>query len=280
MTELMHRSQYLELCRICEEHQCVRSLGPIKLNIELTSHCNWKCAECPQPGMEREKRNLPFDFACGIIDQHAHNRGYYLDLFLFGEPLLYPRLIEVIKYAVKRIPMVHLNTNGSLVTPGMAGELVDSGIHGITVSALPSAGDVWKKAVRNLRDRRDAAHKTTPFLQVQATERHEITDAVARSAGADALVARILLDLGRKAGIRDSGCRRPCAQLWRHLCVMADGNVTPCCGDAEGMLKVGNAADDSIRDIWNGKWMQHLRSLELAGDPVEFCSRCPDRDRR
>jgi MoaA/NifB/PqqE/SkfB family radical SAM enzyme len=231
--------------------------------------------------MRRAKQDMPFALAAKCIDQHAENFGYYVDLFAWGEPLMYRDLCDVIRYAVAAgTPMVHLNTNGGLMTPGMARDLVDSGIHGVNISALPSAGMAWELAARNLRAARDAAHSETPFIQIQATERPEITLPCAQAAGADALLSRKMLDLGRGAGIPDSGARPQCAQLWRNLVILADGSVTPCCGDAECVLRVGDMAHATLREIWNGTAMSDLRRAELEGKPVSLCVRCPDRDRR
>jgi MoaA/NifB/PqqE/SkfB family radical SAM enzyme len=61
--------------------------------------------------------------------------------FSGGEPFLYTGLTELIRYAREKGIRVSVTTNGTLITPALAQELMFSGIDGIGVS-LDYPGDV------------------------------------------------------------------------------------------------------------------------------------------
>ncbi len=71
--------------------------------------------------------------------------------------------------------------------------------------------------------------------------------------------------------------RRRCHHPWTTLVVFADGTVTVCPQDYSGKLAVGNAADESLADIWNGRRMRELRAAHASGRAydMEPCRTCP-----
>src|SRR3990167_3177896 len=87
---------------------------PRHLFIELNSSCNLSCAYCPR---ERTSQDMDFGLFRKIIDE-AHRYGpRSFSLHLFGEPLLYPRIFEAVKYIKKRNSRntVLLTTNGTVL---------------------------------------------------------------------------------------------------------------------------------------------------------------------
>lgn len=66
-------------------------------------------------------------------------------------------------------------------------------------------------------------------------------------------------------------CRLP----WFQLVVLADGNVSACCVDAEGEIVLGNAFRQSIAEIWRGPELTRIRKNFLKGRPsTARCARC------
>jgi len=70
--------------------------------------------------------------------------------------------------------------------------------------------------------------------------------------------------------------RHPCRMLWKNLSVFHNGQVSPCCYDAEGELIVGNTLNQGLKEIWNGQRLRNLRDLHLAHqfEKIPICSRC------
>ena len=110
------------------------ALFPSRLWIEVTSHCNLRCPLCPNRDLPPEKKGfLDFDLFKEVVDQSA---GRVHDLYLFhrGEPLLHPRLAEMIAYAEHRGIPSRIHTNATLLTASLAGKLLDSGLRCLSFS--------------------------------------------------------------------------------------------------------------------------------------------------
>jgi radical SAM protein with 4Fe4S-binding SPASM domain len=79
-----------------------------------------------------------------------------------------------------------------------------------------------------------------------------------------------------------SGIRRPdflksCRYLRRSVVyILVNGDVVPCCYDFNGVLKMGNAMERDIAEIWNGSefsaFRQAHRNHEFRKYPI--CAAC------
>lgn len=64
----------------------------------------------------------------------------------------------------------------------------------------------------------------------------------------------------------------PCTQPWNTVMVLANGNVTACCGSNETF---GNVKEEPIAAIFNGAKARAFRQKILAGGPDIPCATCP-----
>src|SRR5258708_3002683 len=84
---------------------------PRHIFIETTAACNLSCDYCP-----REKRNDHIDFKLfkTIVDECSQYGPRSFSLHLFGEPLLYPFILDAIQYIKikNRRHTILLTTNG------------------------------------------------------------------------------------------------------------------------------------------------------------------------
>lgn len=81
--------------------------------LHLTSRCNLNCPHCYFADGSHAVSELPFATVLSLIDALAENGGTSITLS-GGEPLLYPRIREVIDYARQSLE-VRLLTNGVLI---------------------------------------------------------------------------------------------------------------------------------------------------------------------
>ena len=70
-------------------------------------------------------------------------------------------------------------------------------------------------------------------------------------------------------------CRRP----WTLMYFTAHGRAIPCCIAPFSMrgydsFTLGDATQQSLREIWNGPRYQEFRSALLSGDPPRACAGC------
>lgn len=79
------------------------------LYIELTNRCNLSCVHCGN-GDYRE-HELPFETVCSMIYDFKDKGGSKL-MFTGGEPLLYPRLEEILNLSSSYPGLVKISSNG------------------------------------------------------------------------------------------------------------------------------------------------------------------------
>ncbi len=118
-------------------------------HLELTDRCNLKCEFC-SAGDSDKKNIADFDMAVHILDvaKNVSLDGIYMNdvqLNGWGEPLLYPRLGEIIIEAKKRFPKVHFITNGFGLTDEKIDECLNAGLDYICISMTGITDDVYSK---------------------------------------------------------------------------------------------------------------------------------------
>jgi len=69
---------------------------------------------------------------------------------------------------------------------------------------------------------------------------------------------------------------RPCGSLWNTLVIYADGSVSVCCYDVNGRLKIGNAMEQNLKEIWHSPTLERLRNILSSGGAsnIEMCRNC------
>ena len=264
-----------------------RSFRLTGLNVELTNRCNLSCTHClkREPG-GRVEQDMDFSTFRAIVNM-APSINTLLP-FQWGEPLLNPMVYDCISYAAERGIRVMLTTNGTLLDEDAARRLIASGLSRLTVSF---DGD---------KDTHAALRQVDPDRVISNAARfREIRDRMGASCALDASMVvdettepsmRGFKDLFE--GIADrlqyiprfvQGERKvPCRELWRGvLVVLSSGDVTLCCADAAGKGTIGNVANQTLKELFNGKAMREIRKQHRRRDfPVlcrecaEYCSHC------
>jgi len=89
--------------------------NPSILMIEPTNLCNLKCQQCitGSDKLQREKGFMSYSQYCKIINQ-LNDSLLYLFLFIWGEPFLNKKIIEMIRFAADKGIRVSISTNGLL----------------------------------------------------------------------------------------------------------------------------------------------------------------------
>ena len=106
-----------------------------KLYAELSSACNFSCKMCFRHNWFDEKIGLMSDDAVNILKENI-TAGSFETVFFggMGEPLLHPRLPELIAFSHNLGKKTEIITNASLLTKEMSEKLVKSGLDRLWVS--------------------------------------------------------------------------------------------------------------------------------------------------
>jgi radical SAM protein with 4Fe4S-binding SPASM domain len=149
----------------------------------LTKQCNLACAHCYLDARAKESEELTLEEGIGVIDQLAELKIPML-IFTGGEPLLSRSFFAYAFHAQKRGLRAVISTNGTLITPEVAGLLAEAGIGYVGVSldsAVPERHDKFRgisgahqRALQGLRCARDAGLKTGLRVTLTRENWHEI----------------------------------------------------------------------------------------------------------
>ena len=255
----------------------------ISANLELTNHCNLHCSFCPTGnGRMTRKRGLMAEGLFRRVLETSRPLQFVL-LFQWGEPLLHPAFGRMATLARRLGARTFLTTNGTLLNDKRIGELLDAEVDRVTISVDGDAKT--HEAVRGIplrrteasldrllseRDRRGAKTRVDVSMVVAPETEGAAEAFTQRYRGRVDRVQKILL---LTEGRRRTRCREP----WRGgLVVLQDGRVSACCVDHDGVLEVGDARRQTLRQIFNGKAMQALRRAHVDGDLPEICARCTE----
>jgi len=104
---------------------------PYAAIIETSNTCNFNCPTCPTPHKKiynrRPAQLMDFEVYKKVID-NIKKYVHVIYLYNSNEPLLHPRIVEMIKYATQANLHTMISTNCSLLNEKMSRELLDSGL--------------------------------------------------------------------------------------------------------------------------------------------------------
>ncbi len=288
-----------------KEH--IVSYFPLHLDIEATTACDLKCIMCPRTASVKagnfwKIEMFDFDTYKRLIDDGVSNGLCSVKYNYMGEPLLNPRLVEMIEYAKQAgVIDVMFNTNATHLTEEMSYELIASGLDKLFFSFDSPyrekynqirVGADYDKVLANIRrfgEIRDEMESVKPLTRVTMVlmKRNKdewdafrelfepIVDVVAYGDYVDHIGQNkpeysSLLPKSR----RNKFC---CALLWQRMFISPDGVATVCCLDSMRSLQVGNIFEQSVHDIWVGEKYQRLRDLHSSGraNEIPTCVDCP-----
>ena len=273
---------------------------PIRLWVESASCCNLHCLMCPNKDMTPEQKNvMPFDLFRKIVDEA---RGFANDMYLHhrGEPLLNPRLCDMIGYAREAGIRTRFHTNGTVLSEDKVQpllqavpDLVSFSVDGFDKETYERVrvGADFETTVANilrLARARRAQGVRKPYIVVEKIR--FVHSAVAETpahvselrqrflaAGVDEVIEKeeyIWTTADAPARVEPRTCSI-CTFPWYAMVICADGTVTPCPQDFWAKMAMGNARTASLAEIWNGDAYRDLRRrFRTDVDSLPLCRKC------
>ncbi len=272
-----------------------RSSYPRLVAIEPTNLCNLRCSMCPvhsSPGSRKKRASGMMDFGLykRIINQLPERSKVNLVLHGYGEPLLHPRIADMIAYAKKSgINDVQFATNGMLLTGEKSAALIASGMDRLDVSLDGFTAKEYE-AIRIGADFKTVKENIARFLMLRGKRSKPVLNirlvkqtANKNSVGgfikywaktADTVTVDECHDEG---SVKHSRAERfPCPALRLLMEIYWDGTVVLCNMDAFAKNKLGNLKQDKLLDIWNGRKLNRIRGLhnKLVFNRPAICGKC------
>jgi pyruvate-formate lyase-activating enzyme len=280
---------------------------PSQLIVDASEVCNLECIHCPHPEFKKSEhynaRFLDPELCARAVDEvREHGAGItqYIRFTSEGEPLIHPKILEMLSYAVERSnTTVTLTTNGTLLTDKRIAALLETGVELVDISIdantpetyavvrVKGVLDVTRQNVLNLlAAARGTRTKVIVSYVEQPQNKHETADFEAywRDAGAQHVVVRHLHSSAGAVGhiaeqMRGAdAARRPCLYPWERITLNPRGDLLFCPQDWTRGSLVTNFAETTIRDVWQGEFYRQLRAAHVANDYSchGFCGQCPD----
>lgn len=283
---------------------------PLHMQAELTNFCNLKCPVCPTGASTLSRPAQSLDVA--LFARLMEDVGPYLltlSLWGWGEPLLHPRLAEILRIAGRYPVVTLLSTNGqNLMNRKVIDALVQHpptqlivAIDGLTdeTNSQYRVGAKLSRAltgVRRLAQIKQEQHLDLPVLHmryiVMKHNQHELPHLqdFARENGFELLTIRTLVLVGSteqkhqelipdreefKAYDYAGGQRVRrndfiCQQPFWFPGIYADGTVVACDQDSNAQLPFGVLSEKiSFADLWRSERATIVRRM-IRDTPASF----------
>ena len=290
-------TEYRDFWRSTSQREFI-SQHPIHLDIELSSLCNLKCSMCWQSGdMTVPKNHMDIGLFKKIIDEGVSNGLASIKLQSRGESLLYPDILEAIKYASDAgVLDIQLTTNSTLIDQTVsADELVMSGLNKLIFSydqahidsykELYSKNiDIMKKINEVLESAKKNNSKLKTRIQTFVEDPSDQEKTLEYLKDKFPLCAEFLVNVlwnsstdSPAHNILEEYNLEPCNYLWQRLVIFANGSVSLCCRDYNETIVLGNAFDSTIQDLWTGKLMTEYRKIHTEDRrQMPICKNCEE----
>lgn len=277
---------------------------PKYFTIETCNNCNARCIMCPKgqasaKGMQVMKDDI-FEKVIGEIKNYRE----WIEMICLnsdGEPLLDKRIPYRIK-RLKEIGIKHVNisTNAQLLTREKIGELLESGLDDIRISIDGFTRQTYEK-VRQGLDYESVMENTLNLIQMR------------NSTGSRMKIRVRMVELEENAGEREEWLNfwkskvsdidkvqlmpmhswsgkimdeerqkieyyadKPCISVFSSFTINYNGEVQLCDSDIEQKVIMGNIAEETIQDIWQGRRFEQIREWHAGAqrNMVPICQGC------
>jgi radical SAM protein with 4Fe4S-binding SPASM domain len=231
--------------------------------IETHNECTRTCWFCKfgQDRQDPEQARMSWPTIERIVGnlRDLSYRGR-ISWFWINEPLMDPRIVEIIRYTREHCPDAFLSlvTNGDLLTDATYKELRRNGLDALGISIYDNPAAKQAEAIE--QDGRlvpmDMRHARIPRLENRGgnIKRHARLFAEARHAR------------------RRQGCARPFSMMT----VNAKGQVVLCCADLYSDVVMGDVMTDRLEQIWTNERFQAYRTHlnERGREGLPLCGEC------
>ncbi|QPQ29182.1 radical SAM/SPASM domain-containing protein [Lysinibacillus sp. JNUCC 51] len=278
-----------------------------KVYIEITSVCNLACSFCPPTA--RAKGLIKVEQFNKILDEiRPHTK--YIYLHVKGEPLLHPRIDQLLDAAHEKGFKVNITTNGTLIKKNREKILGKPALRQINFSLHSFDGhegsENREKYLEDILDfvRASRDYSTIISYRLWNLQKDHVTDIAARRnrETLEILENEYNLDYrieekvqpGKGVKIanniylnQDHEFKWPsllepedegkgfCHALRSQAAILVDGTVVPCCLDGEGVINLGNVNEKSFTDIVQGERANNIVDGFSRREAVEeLCRKC------
>ena len=284
-----------------------------KFYLEITSVCNLACSFCPPT--ERQKQFISVEDFSKRLDQIKPHTDY-IYLHVKGEPLLHPKIDQLLDVSHEKGFKVNITTNGTLINKKREKLLNKPALRQMNFSLHSFDGNIGSKDkegyVRSILSFIKEATSQSEMIvslrlwnltqdnttNIERQRNRELLEMIEKEFDLDYKIEeKVVPGSGVKIADRifinqdyefqwpalheeeDDG-KGFCHGLRNQAGILANGTVIPCCLDGEGIINLGNINENSFSDIIEMDRAKNLVdgfSRRVAVE--ELCRKCGYRKR-
>jgi radical SAM protein with 4Fe4S-binding SPASM domain len=283
---------------------------PPMIVVSITNVCNQKCIHCfSKDLMKMEgyvKSFLPFEIWEKMCEETSHWPGVIMNFGTDGEPLLHPRILDMLRVARgHQISPINITTNGTRLTTNFVDAILSENLVDVMNISLDAFTAETYRKIRQY-DYAPVAKKVHEFIEkrnakkshlkiqvniIDQPEAHEEIESFKQywSPLVDNVMIRTYYDATSVTGETGGNVtgrqsqfpqvkRWPCQMFWRRLNVGDDGTVRYCTDDWFNKTKVGDLRSQTIAEVWTGEAYNKFRHIHLMREfhKNSYCAKCTE----
>lgn len=250
-----------------------------RIYVEITNYCNLSCSFCSKD--TRDKREMTVDEFRDVISKiKDYTENIYLHVK--GEPLLHSNFDKILSVCDENNVNLKITTNGTMLTK-RKDVLLKHNIKQISISLhsennIPTYFEDVFNASDELSKKMTIVYRiwTLPTLDLdkfsttivdKIIKHYKLDNSVIdkiKHEKATKLANNIYLDKNYEFKWPKISCEKSvtgtCLGTKDHIAILSNGNVTACCLDSEGIIKLGNIFESSLLDIINGDLFKEINT--------------------
>ncbi len=258
-----------------------------KIYLEITNNCNLNCDFCIKNN--RKIENISIDKFNILLDK-INNYSDYLYFHILGEPLIHPKINDLINIASSRFK-INISTNGYLIN-----RIKDNkNIRQLNIS-LHSYSDKYNINIDNYLDNVfdcvDELIKKETYISLRMWVKNKYNDyminyinrryGVNIDINSDNFTIKNNLYINNfhefiwpdlnNSYYNDIGT---CYGLIDHIGILVDGTIVPCCLDSKGVINLGNIYNNNLEDVLNQERVKNMIiNFKNKKKCEELCKHC------
>tara|TARA_Y100001970_G_C14256939_1_gene876245 strand:- start:1166 stop:1954 length:789 start_codon:yes stop_codon:yes gene_type:complete len=236
-----------------------------EIEVETISFCNRKCSYCPNISFDRVESSgsvLMDDSVLDTIFVQLESIGFkgIFSPHMYGEPLLDPRIVDIVKRISDLGAIPKIVTNGDYLTPNLLQELLASGLKILYISKhSPRLSSSAMNTLKYIEENHNPqlSFQVLDFYSDFKSERNMVGN---RGGNLD-------IETTKKPPIMCPYVLYPVIDV--------NGVIVLCCQDFNSDYQLGKVTDRHIYEIWNDPMNVAMRRNVFKGKfDLSICQHC------
>ena len=269
-----------------------------KIYIEITNNCNLKCKFCPETNRKKEFMNIE-NFEEIIKKVYKYTK--LVCLHVKGEPLLHPKLEEILKILEKYNLQTNITTNGTLIKEKLAILKKSKVVRQINFS-IHSIIQNEKLDRKYLQDIFESVEELEHIIvsyrlwDLQTIKENDVNNEIIGEIEKHYNIQNLkeILMKNEFFKIRENIFINQdiefvwpnvnneniieegrCLALKEQIAILVDGTVVPCCLDNNGDIPLGNIFKEKLEDIlYKKEALTIKKNFENGKITCKLCKTC------